>query len=207
MTTRLDTCTSATRPANPVDGQVLFETDTNNMIIADVSDGNWYSYAAEGFFSTGSAGGSTGGGTGSGGVSGLSITLNDLTNGEAYTSTELVIIQRACNYIESIITTPMSLEIRLSAFGHSSATNNEPSATGGAIGTGGIAENGVVYNGLTKDGKTYTRPIVGVIHFDPADNDTYLNKLAGRDHFNNVTTNLYWVAIHELLHCLGLGQF
>ena len=40
------TCTSATRPSSPTDGDVLFETDTNNVIIWDGT--NWRGYANDG---------------------------------------------------------------------------------------------------------------------------------------------------------------
>ena len=36
------TCTSATRPGSPTDGDVLFETDTKNVIIWDGT--NWRGY-------------------------------------------------------------------------------------------------------------------------------------------------------------------
>ena len=41
------TCTSTTRPSSPTDGDVLFETDTKNVIIWDGS--NWRGYANDGF--------------------------------------------------------------------------------------------------------------------------------------------------------------
>lgn len=40
------TCTSATRPSSPTDGDVLFETDTKNVIIWDGS--NWRGYSSDG---------------------------------------------------------------------------------------------------------------------------------------------------------------
>ena len=40
------TCTSATRPSSPTDGDVLFETDTKNVIIWDGT--NWRGYANDG---------------------------------------------------------------------------------------------------------------------------------------------------------------
>jgi hypothetical protein len=41
------TCTSSTRPPSPNDGDVLFETDTKNIIIWDGT--NWRGYANDGF--------------------------------------------------------------------------------------------------------------------------------------------------------------
>ena len=40
------TCTSSTRPSSPTDGDVLFETDTKNVIIWDGS--NWRGYQNDG---------------------------------------------------------------------------------------------------------------------------------------------------------------
>ena len=40
------TCTSATRPSSPTDGDVLFETDTKNVIIWDGT--NWRGYQSDG---------------------------------------------------------------------------------------------------------------------------------------------------------------
>ena len=195
MATSVPTCTSSTRPSPPVHGEVVFETDTNKLLIADTNEGLWLAYDPEGSFAVGGGGG---GGTG------LSITLNDLTNGDGtYTSTQLTIIQRAVDYIESLVTTSMSLEVKLSALGHSSSVTDEPSEVGGAVGVGGVLSFNSA--GLIKDGKTYAKPTTSVMHFDPADNSGYLDINAGQDHFGNTTTNLYWVALHELLHCLGLG--
>lgn len=44
----LQTCTSSTRPSSPTNGQVLFETDTNKIIIYDLSATAWSVYNADG---------------------------------------------------------------------------------------------------------------------------------------------------------------
>lgn len=44
----LQTCTSSTRPSAPTNGQVLFETDTNRIIIYDLSATAWSVYNADG---------------------------------------------------------------------------------------------------------------------------------------------------------------
>ena len=45
------TCTSSTRPSSPTDGDVLFETDTKNVIIWDGS--NWRGYQNDGVLGSG----------------------------------------------------------------------------------------------------------------------------------------------------------
>ena len=44
------TCTSTTRPSSPTDGDVLFETDTKNVIIWDGT--NWRGYENDGVFTS-----------------------------------------------------------------------------------------------------------------------------------------------------------
>ena len=46
----LSTCTSATRPSSPTDGDVLFETDTKNVIIWDGTA--WRGYQNDGVYNT-----------------------------------------------------------------------------------------------------------------------------------------------------------
>lgn len=50
----LQTCTSTTRPSSPTNGQVLFETDTNRVIVYDLSGSAWSIYNSDGVaYSTG----------------------------------------------------------------------------------------------------------------------------------------------------------
>lgn len=204
MAQAVTTCTSSTRPASPVHGEVAYETDTNRMLIADLEapgGGRWYAYNSEGSYDA----------IVDPGTGGLNITLTELAS-EEYTETQMEQINAAVTYVESMIANTMDLEVQLSAVGHSSYTGGDSDGAGGNLANAGI--DSVVHGGLSKlwyTGTTYTfaRPAISWMAFDPADlaEGGFLNTAAGNRYDGHAATKLYWVALHELLHCLGLGTF
>ena len=213
MVKAVTTCTSSTRPGNPAHGEVVFETDTNKMLIADLTEpggGLWYAYNSISSFDAVTPPDDPDEG-------GLSINLWNLAPGE-FTETHMDQIDAAVEYVESMILNNMNLTVKLSAYGHSSYDDLDPGKVSDGLG-GNLGSAGVQYliqGGLTKEwlpepGTTHTfaRPTISYMAFDPADLGTggVLNELAGDRYDGHTALKIYWAAIHELLHCLGLGIF